>query len=188
MRQHIIPCCCCGLHRGLWNSLDQDGRADGHGLHDPPSVGHRQPDAAVGAGSDAQHVGLLLDVVAARISGHRVEEEDPMVQKTGVVAGAHTLAGVVEVVAALGLDAEAAPGRGIIHASRGIHGVEQLRPVTHVDPLILKADLQGEARVGCRIRVIDLLRGLEPIDGLSGGANRAYLLSLCLLLFLPLRR
>ena len=116
MRQHIIPCCCCGLHRGLWNSPDQDGRAGGHGLHDPPSVGHRQSDAAVGARADAQHIGLLLDVAALGISGDRMEEEDPMVQKTGVVAGAHPLARVVEVVAALVLDAEAAPGRGVIHA------------------------------------------------------------------------
>ena len=97
----------------------------------------------MGARADAQHIGLLLDVAALGISGDRVEEEDPMVQKTGVVAGAHPLAGVVEVVAALSLDAEAAPGRGIIHARRGVHGVEQLRPVAHIDPLILKADLQG---------------------------------------------
>ena len=142
----------------------------------------------MGAGSDAQHVGLLLDVVAARISGHRVEEEDPVIQKAGVAAGAHPLPGVVEVVAALRLDAEAAPGRGVVHARRGIHGVEQFRPVAHIDPLILKADLQGEARMSRRIRVIDLLRRLEPIDRLSGGASRVCLLSLCLLLFLPLRR
>ena len=142
----------------------------------------------MGAGSNAQQVSLLLYVAATGISGNRVEEEDPMVQKAGVVAGAHPLAGVVEVVAALRLDAEAASGRGIIHARRGIHGVEQLRPVAHIDPLVLKADLQGEAGVGRWIRVIDLLRRLEPIDGLSGGAIRAYLLSLCLLLFLLLRR
>ena len=136
----------------------------------------------MGAGSDAQQVGLLLDVAAAGISGDRVEEEDPVVQKAGVVAGTHPLAGIVEVVAALRLDAEAASGRGIIHARRGIHGVEQLRPVAHIDPLILKADLQGEARMSLRIRVIDLLRRLEPIDRLSGGAIRVCLLNLCLLL------
>ena len=70
----------------------------------------------MGAGTDAQQVGLFLDVAAAGISGDRVEEEDPVVQKAGVVAGAHPLPGVVEVVAALRLDTEAAPGRGVIHA------------------------------------------------------------------------
>ena len=39
-----------------------------------------------------------------------------MVKKAGVVAGAHPLPGVVEVIAALRLDTEAAPGRGVIHA------------------------------------------------------------------------
>ena len=116
MRQHMVPCCCHGLNGGLWDSLDQDGRAGGHGLHDPPSVGHCQSDAAVGARADAQHIGLLLDVAALGICGDRVEEEDPVVQKAGVVAGAHPLPGVVEVVAALRLDTEAAPGRGVIHA------------------------------------------------------------------------
>ena len=143
MHQHIVSCCCYGLHGELWNSLDQDGCAGGHGLHDPSSVGHRQPDAAVGTRADAQHIGLLLDVAALGICGDRVEEEDPVVQKTGVVAGAHPFAGIVEVVAALVLDAEVAPGRGVIHARRGVHGVEQLRPIAHIDPLILKADLQG---------------------------------------------
>ena len=97
----------------------------------------------MGARADAQHIGLILDVAALGISGNRVEEKDPVVQKTGVVAGAHPLAGIVEVVAALGLDAEAAPGRGVIHARRGVHGEEQFRPVAHIDPLVLKADLQG---------------------------------------------
>ena len=53
------------------NSLDQYGRAGGHGLHDPPSVGHCQSDAAVGARADAQHIGLL-DVAALGICGDRV--------------------------------------------------------------------------------------------------------------------
>ena len=54
------------------NSLDQDGRAGGHGLHDPSSVGHRQSDAAVGTRADAQHIGLLLDVAALGIGGNRM--------------------------------------------------------------------------------------------------------------------
>ena len=182
MRQHMVPCCCHGLNGGLRDSLDQDGRAGGHGLHDPPSVGHCQSDAAVGTRADAQHIGLLLDVAALGIGGNRMEEEDPVVQKAGVVAGAHPLAGIVKVVAALSLDAEAAPGRGVIHARRGIHGVEQFRPVAHIDPLVLKADFQGEARVGCRIRVIDLLGKLEPIDRMSGSSSRVWLLLLCLIL------
>ena len=45
-----------------------------------------------------------------------MEKKDPLVQKAGVVAGARPLVGIVEVVAALGLDAEAAPARGIIYA------------------------------------------------------------------------
>ena len=122
----MVPCRCCRLRATLWILFDQDGRAGGYGLHDPSSVGHRQPDAAVGTRADAKHIGLLLDVAALGISGNRMEEEDPVVQKTGVVAGAHPLAGIVEVVAALGLDAEAAPGRGVIHARRGIHGIEQV--------------------------------------------------------------
>ena len=182
MRQHMVPCCCHGLHGRLWDSLDQDGRAGGHGLHDPSSVGHRQPDAAVGTRADTQHIGLLLDVAALGIGGNRMEEEDPVVQKAGVVAGVHTLAGIVEVVAALGLDAEAAPGRGVIHARRGIHGVEQFRPVAHIDPLVLKTDLQGETRMGCRIRVINLLGRLEPINRMSGSSSRVWLLLLCLIL------
>ena len=133
----------------------------------------------MGAGSNAQQVGLLLDVAAAGISGDRVEEEDPVVQKTGVVTGAHPLTGIVEVVATFGLDAEASPGRGVTHARRGIHGVEQFGPVAHINPLVLKADLQGEARMGCRIRVIDLLRRLEPIDRLDGGTSRVCLLNPC---------
>ena len=136
----------------------------------------------MGAGSNAQQVSFFLDVAALGISGNRMEEEDPVVQKTGVVAGAHPFAGVVEVVAALRLDAEAAPGRGIIHARRGVHGVEQFRPVAHIDPLVLKADLQGEARMGRRIRVIDLLGRLEPIDRMSGSSSRVWLLLLCLIL------
>ena len=162
--------------------FNKNGRAGGYGLHDPSSVGHRQSDAAVGARADAQHIGLLLDVAALGIGGDRMEEEDPVVQKAGVVAGAHPLAGIVEVVAALVLDAEAAPGRGVIHARRGVHGVEQFRPVAHIDPLVLKADLQGEARVGRRIRVIDLLGRLEPINRMSGSSNRVWLLLLCLIL------
>ena len=77
----------------------------------------------MGAGSNAQQLGFLLDVASAGISGDRVEEEDPVVQKAGVVAGTHPLPGVVEVVAALRLDAEAALGRGIVHPRRGVHGV-----------------------------------------------------------------
>ena len=60
------------LFRHRLDSLDQDGRAGGYGLHDPSSVGHRQSNAAVGARADAQHIGLILDVVAARISRNRV--------------------------------------------------------------------------------------------------------------------
>ena len=70
----------------------------------------------MGAGTNAQQVSFFLDVAALGISGNGVEEEDSVVQKTGVVAGAHPLAGIVEVVAALVLDAEVAPGRGVIHA------------------------------------------------------------------------
>ena len=150
--------------------------------------GYRQPDAAVEAGSDAQHIGFLLDIVTAGISGNRVEEKDPLVQKAGVAAGAHPLARIVEVVAALGLGAEAAPGRGVIHARRGIHGVEQFRPVAHVDPLVSKADLQGEAGVGRRIQVIDLLRRLKPINKTGRFASRVSLLNICLPLCWLLRR
>ena len=59
------------LFRHRLDSVDEDGRADRHGLHDPPSVGHCQSDAAVGARADAQHIGLLLDVAAPKISGNR---------------------------------------------------------------------------------------------------------------------
>ena len=59
------------LFRHRLDSLDQDGRAGGHGLHDPSSIGHCQSDAAVGARADAQHIGFLLDVAAPGISGDR---------------------------------------------------------------------------------------------------------------------
>ena len=69
MNGHILDAAIPAYER---NSLDQDGRAGGHGLHDPPSVGHRQSDAAVGARADAQHIGLLLDVAVLGICGDRV--------------------------------------------------------------------------------------------------------------------
>ena len=50
MNGHILDAAIPAYER---NSVDQDGRAGGHGLHDPPSIRHRQPDVAVGAGSDA---------------------------------------------------------------------------------------------------------------------------------------